>query len=97
MEKEREEMEMKNRESISRGGGFDEQKAWERGRGDAMRERYYKLMLGMRAEESSGGKIMRVLSGRSDAGTSLIHSDYRQTGRPIRVNSPSLQIGQTER
>lgn len=46
-------MEMKNREWISLGGGFDEQKAWERGRGDAMRERYYKLMQGMRAEESS--------------------------------------------
>lgn len=37
-------MEMKNREWISLGGGFDEQKACERGRGDAMRERYYKLM-----------------------------------------------------
>lgn len=35
---------MKNRERKSLDGGFDEQKAWERGRGDTTRERNYTFM-----------------------------------------------------
>lgn len=41
----------KNQELWGGGVGFDEQMDWESWRGDRTRERFYKLMLGMREEE----------------------------------------------
>lgn len=68
-ERERENMEMRNREFINLEGGFDEQTAWERGRRDTVR---VVLQIDAGRREESSEENSKSHAGGSGASSALV-------------------------